>query len=406
MADLGDVPFSQRPIGPMDVVGRDELGQPTYRNRLTGAMFGLQPEQPVTAEEYIALVNAIEGGENAVTAAGRPALGQQAQNALAGILSGVTAPARAARGEPVTYGDAWATALDYGVLGAPMAAPEGALRAGSFRAYHGSPHTFDRFDSSRIGTGEGAQAYGHGLYFADSEDVARSYRDSLARTVQTDSPASIATAQAQTRGGRQQAIDFMEDQIAAELRKSSPDEVWIAHYQPALDYLRSDRPLGQQAGSMYEVQIHANPEAFLDWDAPLSQQPEVLQDLARRADLSHLTGRQRRQIEAWRGEYTPPDGLVVDEPTGNILHSALTDYGDNPVENAALTARLQREGIPGIRYLDGGSRSAGQGSRNYVVFDDSIIEIIRRYGIAAAAPMLGMTAAQLQSEMDAQGVTE
>ena len=29
--------------------------------------------------------------------------------------------------------------------------------------YHGSPHQFDKFDSSRIGTGEGAQAYGHGL---------------------------------------------------------------------------------------------------------------------------------------------------------------------------------------------------------------------------------------------------
>ena len=33
-------------------------------------------------------------------------------------------------------------------------------------AYHGSPHTFDKFSMDKIGTGEGAQAYGHGLYFA------------------------------------------------------------------------------------------------------------------------------------------------------------------------------------------------------------------------------------------------
>jgi len=33
-------------------------------------------------------------------------------------------------------------------------------------AWHGSPHKFDKFDSSKIGTGEGAQAYGHGLYLA------------------------------------------------------------------------------------------------------------------------------------------------------------------------------------------------------------------------------------------------
>jgi hypothetical protein len=42
--------------------------------------------------------------------------------------------------------------------------------------YHGSPHKFDKFDSSKIGSGEGSQAYGHGLYVAESPDVARSYQ--------------------------------------------------------------------------------------------------------------------------------------------------------------------------------------------------------------------------------------
>jgi hypothetical protein len=45
--------------------------------------------------------------------------------------------------------------------------------------FHGSPHKFDRFDSSKIGTGEGAQAYGHGLYLADSPAVAGGYKDRL-----------------------------------------------------------------------------------------------------------------------------------------------------------------------------------------------------------------------------------
>ena len=34
------------------------------------------------------------------------------------------------------------------------------------KAYHGSPHKFDIFDSSKLGTGVGAQNFGHGLYFA------------------------------------------------------------------------------------------------------------------------------------------------------------------------------------------------------------------------------------------------
>lgn len=48
-------------------------------------------------------------------------------------------------------------------------------------AWHGSPHVFDKFDLSKVGTGEGAQAYGYGLYFATSEDVADWYRDKLVR---------------------------------------------------------------------------------------------------------------------------------------------------------------------------------------------------------------------------------
>ena len=51
---------------------------------------------------------------------------------------------------------------------------------GGVRAYHGSPHSFERFDTSKIGTGEGNQAYGHGLYFAEAEKVAQQYRDQLA----------------------------------------------------------------------------------------------------------------------------------------------------------------------------------------------------------------------------------
>ena len=44
---------------------------------------------------------------------------------------------------------------------------------GAVTAWHGSPHKFDKFDMSKIGTGEGAQAYGHGLYMAETPEVAQ-----------------------------------------------------------------------------------------------------------------------------------------------------------------------------------------------------------------------------------------
>ena len=47
-------------------------------------------------------------------------------------------------------------------------------------AWHGSPHKFDKFSTEAIGTGEGAQVYGHGLYFAESKDVAKHYKDAMA----------------------------------------------------------------------------------------------------------------------------------------------------------------------------------------------------------------------------------
>jgi hypothetical protein len=47
-----------------------------------------------------------------------------------------------------------------------------------------------------------------------------------------------------------------------------------------------------------------------------------------------------------------------------------------------LAHRLQEAGIPGIKYLDRMSRAAGEGTRNYVVFNDKLIDIVKKYGLA------------------------
>ena len=46
-------------------------------------------------------------------------------------------------------------------------------------AWHGSPHSFDKFSTSAMGTGEGAQAFGWGLYFTDLKGIAKGYAESL-----------------------------------------------------------------------------------------------------------------------------------------------------------------------------------------------------------------------------------
>jgi hypothetical protein len=70
----------------------------------------------------------------------------------------------------------------------------------------------------------------------------------------------------------------------------------------------------------------------------------------------------------------------------NWLDPQMAVKGGDPEKKAAA---LREAGIPGIKYLDAGSRGKGDGSRNYVVFDENLINIVRKYGIAGASAMLG-----------------
>ena len=63
-----------------------------------------------------------------------------------------------------------------GILNAVRAGLEEGTKR--IKAYHGSPHDFDKFSTENIGTGEGLQNYGKGLYFAEREGTAEAYKTS------------------------------------------------------------------------------------------------------------------------------------------------------------------------------------------------------------------------------------
>ncbi len=71
------------------------------------------------------------------------------------------------------------------------------------------------------------------------------------------------------------------------------------------------------------------------------------------------------------------NGVPYDGADGASVLAAIG--GDRDAGSASKA--LREAGIPGIRYLDQGSRSLGDGSRNYVVFDPTMIEIMRKYGL-------------------------
>lgn len=280
-------------------------------------------------------------------------------------------------------------------------------------AYHGSPHSFDKFSMDKIGTGEGAQAYGHGLYMAENEAVARQYRDALSDvTVNGKEPDWknpdhwMATALHTAKGDRSAAIS----EIARNLESQFPDN------RPAMRKAIADLESGNVpnnlpavtgGGHMYEVRINADPEHFLDWDKPLSQQSEKVQGALSKfdRDMYHPEGPDYDPMEPGHIAYQRlaerlSKSIPADADAG--WSSVVNTINDKVQNRGSATDFLRDNGVPGIRYLDQGSRTAGEGSRNFVVFDDKLISIVRKYGWAGAAAMLGMSTDDLMSQAQAQ----
>jgi hypothetical protein len=257
-----------------------------------------------------------------------------------------------------------------GALMAGTSAPEG----GGIRAYHGSPHDFERFDTSKIGTGEGAQAYGHGLYFAGNEAVAKGYRDTLSAIPPDafgDARALLGSAKGDFQAAIQENKSMWKD---PDSRHAKQVENILNHWEQ--NGVSNDTPA---SGKMYEVNINANPEHFLDWDKPLSEQSPAVRDR-----LSALM--QAHQV--------PRKNNAGGETTGGQLYSYLQDkFGGDQAASAEAAKELHGEGVSGIRYLDGGSRASGEGTSNHVVFDADAIEIMKKYGLAGLITGAGAASA-------------
>ena len=260
-------------------------------------------------------------------------------------------------------------------------APEG------ITAYHGSPHTFDRFDINKIGSGEGAQAYGHGLYFAEKEAVARDYRNKLAAPASNfdDARTLTQTYLADAGGDLQKVRRVLEDSLAnpqahPTLRKRA---------QIVLDYLKAN-DVPTLPGSMYQVRLNVKPDELLDWDRPLSEQPKAVQSALERFGFKHdkegMAAFDDALLTALQSD--GPSGKLPKQPANplgaNIYESSKVVGGDYR-DRVKATEALKAAGIKGIRYKDQGSRGAEGGTYNYVIFDDKLVDILKRYGIPITA---------------------
>jgi len=249
-------------------------------------------------------------------------------------------------------------------------------------AYHGSPHKFDKFDSSKIGTGEGAQAYGHGMYFAEHEPVAKSYKDNLTgKSTEVEFPNGDTDDFGKPLRWHPDSLDDKTEAAAARAVLSysgslGQKQVIRQHLDNSKDAANAMRLIKNKEiypaapGYMYKVAINAHPDHFLDWDKPLSEQhPSVKEKIKTNPGFVK---------EAERIMEKP-----IEEMSGKVIQRIALGYNADR-EGVAMAGQgqlkmFQEMNIPGIKYLDGNSRGQGEGTKNYVVFDPKIVEIKNRY---------------------------
>lgn len=229
---------------------------------------------------------------------------------------------------------------------------------GGATVFHGSPHKFDAFDLSKIGTGEGAQVYGHGLYFADSPDVAREYTK-LSKYRPT--PEDLAEYY---KPGKKINTDTIlsydqDTGLVRALREEFGRKFETTYNSMGARGIDVAPAIGKRPG-LYTVDLPDEAIAkMLDWDSPIPEE-------------------QRKRIsEAMIQKFGSGASSSEGYQTYRNLVWEFKNAGSKTPE-ADASEFLRQQGIPGIRYLDGGSRSAGQGTSNYVVFDDKLPRILKR----------------------------
>jgi hypothetical protein len=211
--------------------------------------------------------------------------------------------------------------------GDPAAMSELAMQApiGGMMAYHGTPHKIlGKFDISKVGTGEGNQSYGHGMYFAENPNVAKGYQETL---------------------GQKKDIAVFKGNDGFYVKKGlgSEGQNIAGPFASGAEAEKIRKLLPENQGNLYKVDI---PDEFipnmLDWDKPFKNQSPSVQAAI-------------KQLEPKIKQINP--NLNVENLDGKGIYQAYQQYRGNQPDFAS--EGMNELGIKGIRYLDQGSRNPG-----------------------------------------------
>lgn len=248
------------------------------------------------------------------------------------------------------------------------------------KAYHGSPYTFDHFDLGAIGTGEGNQAHGWGLYFAQDKKIAENYKDILGANsgevitgktkykinedgdwydentgniIDDITPLSMALTEVLETGNSNKAIEHLQEFIKSKEGKTAQTVIsQVKRAKEAIKLLKKNEFAGHEQKTAFEVEIPEDNE-LIDEFKNIKEQPRKVQAAIRKA---------------WKEIGYKPSALQY--MSGREFYKQLaSELGGEK----AASEKLNSLGVKGITYdglVDG---------KCFVVFDDKAIQIINRY---------------------------
>ncbi|MFW9601839.1 MAG: hypothetical protein ACMV1B_05920 [Prevotella sp.] len=267
--------------------------------------------------------------------------------------------------------------------------------------YHGTPNNVDKFSTKYIGTGEGVQAYGWGMYFADSKEVAEWYRDTLkpyghdnfiidgkAYDRNDLTTAEVYAIRDILKDGYEQALETNEKWVKS---KTNPKDIDLA----TLDAIKRLKGLSikENKGNLYRVDLKPKEEEYLLWDKPLIEQSNyVLQklgikniseakewlslrnELISEYGIRGMKNAPKEKYDRFRelGDKIQSNGLNYSEQGSDLYFKFKQEFNSDK----KASEHLHSLGIRGIKYKDADSRLSKDGnSHNYVIFNDEDVGI-------------------------------
>ena len=243
-----------------------------------------------------------------------------------------------------------------------------------FITLHGSRHDFDQFDLSKIGKGEGRQVFGYGLYFTDVPGIANWYRNAGGHPRGKKGPIYETLVKSTKE-------DFLD------LNKNIMEQPQMVKRLKGLPYFNRFKTFYEERRILQQVLFKSKKlPTFEESDGR-----EILHELANFQIVKDLPPKEATELMSIIGsvKYVAKNNKRADEV-------AATDLWNVGIDGLKYTPDQLRKGRTGktTAGLPGYSAKevpAKAEDKNFVVFDDTILNVLNKYGADGKALKLERT---------------